>query len=53
MHGLGLPLEQVAELHPEDVDDTNPRAVGNDGRDGFEVRVVLVRGQEDELPDAR
>jgi len=49
MHGLGLALEQVAELHAEDVHDTHTGPAGNYGRDGFQVRVVLVSGEQDEL----
>ena len=52
MHGLGLALEQVAEVHGKHVHDAHACVRRDDGRQGLEVRVVLVRGQENELANA-
>src|SRR5205085_8541512 len=53
VHGFRLCLEQITEVHLEDVDHTNASAGGDDGGESLEMRIVLVSGKEDELLDAR
>src|SRR5438046_7602160 len=49
MHGLGLPLQEVAEIDSEDIRGANPRAGRNERRKRLEMRIVLVRGEEYEF----
>ena len=53
MHGFGLPLEKIAEVHAEDVHDTDAGSARLHRRERFQMRIVFVRGDEDEFPDAR
>ena len=52
MHRLGLTLEQVAKVHPEDVDGADARVGGDDGGECLEMRVVFVGGEEYEFTNA-
>jgi hypothetical protein len=49
VHGLALSLEKVGEVDGEDVDRAHAGAGRNDCRQSLKVRVMLVRGQENEL----
>jgi len=51
MHGLGLRFQEITEVHLEDVYDAHPRARCDDRGERFEVRVVLVRREENEFFD--
>jgi hypothetical protein len=51
MHRFRLAFQEVMEIHREDVHGPDAGARSDDGGERLEVRVVLVRRQEDELLD--